>query len=407
MSVQTSELERNLSQTTTQAANKLPARETLQALLQSFDKQVPAERSLSMIAAGTTILAVIGVGFVLHVARPIMLPLAAAFIIAILLAPLADWLGRRGMPEGARAGIVVMFAAVALVAGLYFIRRPGVAWLDKLPEVAEEARMKLRGISKAVTQMQEVSKQVQEIASGPEKAGAPKEVVMRQAPMSETIIKAARNAVIQLLFTAVLAYFFLATRTSFRMKAMAARPSLKGKLQTARIIRDMQKKVGSYMFTMTLNNIGLGTAVGTALMAIGMLSPMVWGFLAGLLNFVPYLGPTVVTLLLAASGLVHYDTLSMGAAPALIYIALNFIESNVVTPSLIGVRLRISPLAIIVSIALLTWMWGAVGAIIAIPLVVFKTICDDVRFLRPIGVVIGEVEVVKGRKYGFCRIRTV
>lgn len=385
----------------------MPPRRTLEALLQSADKRFPAARSLSMIAIATTTLALIAAGFLLHAARPVMLPLTTAFVISLLLAPAADWLGRRGLPEGLRAAAVVLAAIAALLTAFYFLGRPAAQWFESLPEIAEEARQKLSGVAAAVSQVEEVSRRVEEMASTGDNGPEPQEVVLRAGSFTNALADGVRAAFIQIVFTAVLVYFLLATRSSFRLKAIAARPTVSGKLQTARLLRDMQKKVGSYMFTMLIINFGLAAVVAAGMAAIGMPSPLVWGALAGALNFVPYLGPAVVTILLGVAGVVQYDTLAMAAAAPAIYIAANFIESNLVTPMLVGVRLRISPLAIFVAVSFLAWLWGPVGAVIAIPLVVVtKTVCDAIEPLRPVGVLIGEIEVVKGRKFGFCRIET-
>lgn len=387
---------------------RMPSPRTPDALFTLLQRTMSAGRAISVIAVCVTIIAIIAVGFALHTARPIMMPLTAAFVLSLILAPAADWLGRRGLPEGLRAAIVVFAAMGAIFVGIYLVGKPAVAWSNKLPAVVEEARGKLSGLFDAVTQMQEVGEQVEEIASNGNGKTEPREVIVRGNSLPLSLAASARTIIVQLLFTAVLAYFLLETKSGFHANAIAARRTMRGKLQTARILRNMQKKVGVYMFTMLMINIGLGGCVAACLSAIGMPSPLVWGLLAAILNFVPYVGPAIVTVLLGLSGLVEYDTLKMAAAPVLIYVVLNFIESNFVTPLFIGVRLRISPLAILIAIAIFIWMWGPVGSLLAIPLVVvLKTICDSVPALKPIGVFIGDIKVVKGRKVDVWGVHTV
>ncbi len=384
-----------------------PSRWTLEKLLGSQNEATRSERWLAAIAVSATIIAVVAIGFVMHVARPIMLPLAAAFIIATLLAPIADRLARLGFSEGANAAVTVFAALAALGAVIFVIDKPVIAWTQRLPEVMDEAREKLDGVTAVMGRMRRATEEVEEKMTEIGEQSAPvQEVVVREATLAELIATSARAVGVQVLFTFVLVYFLLATRTSFRIKAMAAQPTLRGKLQVARIFRDINRKVGTYMLTMTIINIGLGAAMTAAMAAIGMPSPVVWGVLAGVLNFVPYLGPVIVTALLAMTGVVTFETLPGALLAPGLYILLNFIESNVVTPAIIGVRMLISPLSIIVFIAFLAWLWGPVGAVLAIPLlVVAKTVCDSVRFLQPVGVFIGDIEVVKGRKVGFCRNR--
>lgn len=386
---------------------KLPSRWTLERLLGASDGAGRRARWLAAIGVSMIIVAAAAVGFVFYAARPILLPLATAFIISALLTPIADRLGRLGLPEGADAGVTMLVAVAALIAAFLVVDRPVIAWTQKLPQTIEAALDKLDGVASAMSRMREATEEVEKSIS--ELAPEPvREVVVKETTMMESLASSAREASVQILFTLVLAYFLLAGRTSFRIKAMAAQPTLRGKLQVARIFRDIHRKVGQYMLTMTVINIGLGAAVALAMAAIGMPSPIVWGALAGVLNFVPYIGPAVVTLLAAATGLVTFDSLQQAALAPLVYVVLNFIESNVVTPSLVGVRMMLSPLAILLFVATFAWLWGPVGAVLAAPLlVVVKTVCDSVRFLQPVGVLVGEIHVVKERRLGFCGINAV
>jgi predicted PurR-regulated permease PerM len=211
--------------------------------------------------------------------------------------------------------------------------------------------------------------------------------------MPSVFAATARTAIVQFLLTWVLVFFFLASRTDLKRKLVAAHQGFGGKVRALHMFRDIEDRVGSYMFTMVMINAGLGVAMALAALLLGMPSPHIWGVLAALLNFVPYLGPATLTVLLGLSGIVHYEDPLVALAPMAAYAALNFIESNLVTPLLVGVRMRVTPLAVIISISLLTWLWGAVGAIIAIPLlVIFKTICDCTPVLQPVGILIGELE---------------
>src|SRR5690606_19200340 len=116
---------------------------------------------------------------------------------------------------------------------------------------------------------------------------------------------------------------------------------------------------------------------------------------AAVFNFIPFIGPAALTLLLALAGIVHYDDPLMALAPAGVFILLNFIESNFATPMILGVRMRITPLAIIVSVSLLTFLWGPLGGVLAIPLLlILKAVCDVTPELTPVGVLIGELKRV-------------
>jgi len=354
-----------------------------------------ARRSLGIIAASSLFLSVIAVAVVLYFAKPIMLPLAAAFIISVMLAPLAGRLVKMGLSQQVAAGAVAIFAFAAIISLIVYTGRPAIAWVEKAPDLVVEAREKLSGIEEAVTTMKEVSSKVEDIA----KVGADEDdtevISIRNDKGAKGMTQAAPGAIVQFLFTWVLAFFFLSERNEFRRKLAAANPSLGAKRRAMRLFANIENRIGSYMLTMATINAALGVALAAALWAVGMPSPHVWGLLAAMLNFIPYIGPAILTALLALSGVVHYDEGLMMLAPAGIFILLNFIESNFVTPMIMGVKMKITPLAIIVAVSLLTFLWGPVGGVLAIPLLlIFKAVCDATPALGPVGVLIGELERV-------------
>jgi predicted PurR-regulated permease PerM len=350
-------------------------------------------RSLQIIAASALFIAILGAGVFLHIAKPVMLPLTAAFVISIMLAPAAGRLTKIGFSRVAAAGLLTLLAVAAIASLIVFSGRPAIAWAENIPELAVEARQKLSGLEKAVSTVKEVSEQVEEIAKIGEEEEA---VAVRDPQPAINVTRAAPSAVIQFLFTWVLVFFLLAERNEFRRKLVAANRRMQGKMRALRMFSHIEHQIGLYMLTMTAINAGLGVAMALVALALGLPSPHIWGLLAAILNFIPFIGPAVLTLLLALAGIVHYDDLVMAFAPAASFILLNFIESNLVTPMILGVRTRITPLAIIISVSLLTFLWGPVGGVLAIPLLlILKAVCDMTPILTPLGVFIGELRRVE------------
>ncbi|MCA8894037.1 MAG: AI-2E family transporter [Amphiplicatus sp.] len=355
---------------------------------------------LQIIAVSCAFLAFAALAGVLYFARPLLIPVAAAFVASVLLLPFTKWITRRGAPLSLASLLVVLVSLAAFTLSLYLVIEPGVAWFERLPDVIERARGKLARVHDAMAAVKEVSDQVNQLTDI-EGEGAKAVVSPPQSPLGETLIALVRSTTVQLLFSTVLTYFFLAQSRELRRKAIVARCSLRGMLQSARSFRAIEKKVGAYMATMFSINLGLGLAVGVAMWAIGMPSPAVWGGLAAILNFVPFLGPTVMTALLGTTSLVTYDTLGAVILAPSIYIVLNFIESNFVTPTLMGARLTINPLAVILNISFWTFLWGPIGAVLSIPmLVIFKTVCDYSEFMRPLSILLGDSQTFTPRKDG-------
>lgn len=382
-----------------------PPRRTAQitALRSLLPKALPSisNNTQFIVAFSVAVIAAVVSCVALYFSRPIMIPIVTAFVLSVLLAPAAEWLKKRSIGDSTGAFIIVL-AAFSLFAGaVYLTIQPGAAWLERLPDVIEDAKGKLTNVQETVEKVQSVSEQVNDLTDlNGEKSN--NEVTIQQPALGGVLVSSARAILVQVLFTTVLTYFFLASRKDLQRKLMLMRTTTSGMLQTTRMMRAVEHKVGSYMLTMFVINIGLGAATTIVMIALGMPSPFVWGGLAAILNFIPYLGPFTLVVLLSVTGIVAFDTPLEMAAPALAYTALNFIESNFVTPLLIGVRLTISPLAVILNISFWTWMWGPAGAIISIPaLIIFKTVCDHSDVLRPVGLLIGDADTFRPVKSGF------
>ena len=361
--------------------------------------ELGVKRTLHLMAIAAWIVAVVALGAALYMMQPILVPITTAFIISILLVPATQWLKRRSVPQALRPLLVVSVTSALFIYALYLVIQPGAEWFQRLPDVIEQARDELEGIQDAFTAVQQVSDKVDELAGMGRESSTQEVVSVRGVEFGDALFGSARTFVVQIGLTAVLTFFFLASRRDMRRKVLLLRSSMRGMRNSGRMLRAIEKDMASYMLTMTAINIALGVATGLAMWAIGMPSPLVWGGLAAVLNFVPYLGPTAMTVLLGMTGLVAFEEPAMLFAPVGIYILLNFVESNFITPTLVGVRMTVSPLAIILSVAFWTWLWGPAGAIISIPaLLIFKTVCDHTEPLRPIGLLIGDAETFRPLK---------
>jgi predicted PurR-regulated permease PerM len=163
-------------------------------------------------------------------------------------------------------------------------------------------------------------------------------------------------------------------------------PSRRDKEETVKLSRDMEQTISTYLFTITLINMALALIIALAMSLVGMPNPPLWGAVAGILNFIPYFGPFVMTLVMVLAGLLSFESTGHALLPALIYLSVHATESNLITPAILGRRLTLSPVAIFISIMFWTWLWGMPGALLSVPLLMtFRIICDHVKPLAPVG----------------------
>src|SRR5262249_2706839 len=186
--------------------------------------------------------------------------------------------------------------------------------------------------------------------------------------------------------TFVLSLFLLASGTMFYEKIVQSFARLSEKKRALRVVYDVEREISRYLFTIALINAGLGIAIASGLWAIGVPTPFIWGIAAGILNFLPYVGAPLTIIGVAAISLVSFDSLSYAAAAPAYVMLCNVIEGHAVTPFVVGRRLEINAVAIFIAVAFWSWLWGLVGALIAVPLLVMiKVFCDHFESLHQVG----------------------
>jgi len=188
----------------------------------------------------------------------------------------------------------------------------------------------------------------------------------------------------------ILLYFLLASGDLFLSKTVKVFPGLDRKKEIVKITRAVEQQVSRYLFTVMVINIFMGITLGLGMYLIGMPNPVLWGVMAGLLVFLPYLGPLTGIAVVTLVALLTFDSLARALLAPAIYFALETIQGQIVTPMVLGLRLALNPVAIFVWLIFWGWMWGIAGVLLAVPmLTVFKILCDHIRPLAPVGEFLG------------------
>jgi predicted PurR-regulated permease PerM len=328
------------------------------------------DRLLASIALTTGIGLVLALPFALREGAEFFLPLTAALVIAIALVPFLEWMERRRVPSALAALMAVIAFLLVANTALVLIVVPAADWFRLLPERLPQIQNNLAPLIDFYSQLQRfVDETVQMLATGPV-AAAQTAAVDAPRSLLQFAATSAPAAIIQMVFALLIIYFFLAGWTRLRRRTINSRGSFDGAMAVARVIQNVVDATSAYVLTIATINLCLGLAVALALWLIGMPSPLMWGGIVALLNFVPYFGPMLAAALLALGGLMVFDDVWKALLPAALQVGFHLVEANVITPTILGRRLTMNPLLILVSLTFWAWVWGTPGALLGVPLLI-------------------------------------
>jgi len=306
-------------------------------------------------------------------AAAIAVPVAAAIVVGMVLGPFVDRLGRLGLPAFVAAAAVCLAAILLFHAVLAACALPLLGWIDRAPELWGDIRVKLEPLKEAVTSLGEVTKMV-ERAAGLDERGM---VAVAGPGFLSNLATAAPAMVAEAIIFAGTLFFFLATRRDLKRAILGLCISRRTRLAAARIFTDSETVLSRYFSIITVINIGLGVATTLLAFLAGLPTPALWGVLAAVLNFAPYIGPALVTFILFMVSLATSDTIWQAAAVAGAFVALTTVEGQFITPAVLGRHHTLNPLLIFIAIAWWLWLWGPVGAFIAVPFLLIGTVAID------------------------------
>jgi predicted PurR-regulated permease PerM len=319
---------------------------------------------------------IVALPFALREGAEFFMPVTAALVVAIALVPLLEWFERRGIPSKPSAGLCVIIFLMLAFFAIGSILIPAADWVAQVPTKITKVRSALEPVIRLYKHLDRwIERATSQIAISP--APQVRTVAVENNPhsMLGLLTTSAPHLIIQLFFALLVIFFFLAGWTAMRKKTIVSRGSFEGALTTARVIQEVVDATSTYLGTITLINIGLGTLTAGALWLLGMPSPIMWGGIVAVANYIPYLGPIASALLLFTGGLMTFPDIWGAMAPPAVFICFHLVEANFFTPMVIGHRLTISPLSILVSLSFWAWVWGTTGALLAVPLlIIMKTI---------------------------------
>lgn len=336
---------------------------------------------LRTIRTSLVLLAVISSAVAFYFGKDILVPVALGLLITLTLTPPVRWLRARGLPAALAAVSIVLGVAGAIGIGAWFLGAPVNELIESAPRTLARIRDRLAELQASAGGIDEVTRQVDEMVEGSGEAQT--RVVLEQPGLLSSAASSLASGMTSLAVALVFALFMLASGDLFYQKLVSVMPALSDKKRALRVVRDVEANVSRYLFTITLINAALGLVVGSLLHLWGMPGATLWGVIAAVLNFLPFVGALIGAGLLGAISLGQYDGLWAALVPPAIYLGCSTLEGNVLTPMIVGRRLELNTVAVFLAVAVWGWLWGIAGALMAVPmLVVFKVLCDHVDALH-------------------------
>jgi predicted PurR-regulated permease PerM len=329
----------------------------------------PVIRRAEVVAFALVGLLVITVVAVLWAAKAFFLPVVMAFIVGTMLSPAAGFLERHRIPRAVSAILIVtaVGAGAAFMVGL--ISSPLMEWSNRLPELGSLLRDKLHIFDRPLLLWQELQGMLGGSDTAPFQMPKFEWVQPAVEYLSPTLTEF-------LLFFATLV-LFLASWKDLRRALIMTFTDRATRLRTLRIINEIEEHLGGYLLTVTMINVGVGTAAGIICAVTGMPNAAGFGALAATLNYFPIIGPVAMFAILTVVGVVAFSTLGAGLIAPLAFAGIIFLEGHFITPTIIGRRLELNALAVFIALAFWTWLWGPMGGFLSSPLLIVALILKE------------------------------
>ena len=328
------------------------------------------------------LLAVLSVGAILYFAAVAFTPVALALFFALLLSPAVDALQRLHLPRAFAAALVMLALLLAGAAVVDVVSTPAKEWLARAPQTLRKIEQRIRPVRNVLAQVDAVKERADQIAQGshaatPAAAPAPTSGSAYAFEMTQSLFEA--------ITVLPLTLFFLSGGPPLLARMAGALSGSERSAACLRVTEAIRAELGRYFGTVALINLGLGIATAAAMTALGMPNAILWGTVAGVLNFIPFVGPIATLSILAIAALVTFNNVGQALAVPGAFLGLHLIESQLVQPLFVGHRLDLSALVILLAVWFGFWFWGIPGVMLAVPLLVaLKVAAEHVEGWRPV-----------------------
>ncbi|WP_244491881.1 AI-2E family transporter [Aureimonas sp. AU12] len=336
--------------------------------------------------------AITGIFFILlfgalYLAASFVLPVVFALLFMLVLSPVVRFAKRRlHIWEPVTAGVLVFGTLIAILSAFYLTSGPLTQIASSAPTYIRAVNDEISHVRDRLARFADARETAREATGAPAPAAAaPENVVLNGPGLLDNAASVVPQVIASIGFALIFLFFLLSSGNLFYQKLIESMPTFSDKRKALAIAHEIERELSRYLLTITLINAGLGVAIGTAMWVAGLPMPAVFGVLAFVLNFIPYLGAIVGIGLVGVVGLADSGMLSGAILPAVLYLGVTSIEGQLITPVLVGRRLEMNAAAVFLAVAFWGWIWGVVGMFLAVPLMVgVKVFASYVDGLHPL-----------------------
>ena len=350
-----------------------------------YSEPYPKEKKTNKRTWPLTSLSVLAIGYTIYFAQAVLFPIVLAFLLYFLFSPAVRMMRGIKIPRSLGSGLVLTFLLffTSFVISRFVI--PATQWLEAAPTHLLLIEKKLSFLKKPIARGLEIFEHFKNIDlfQNGEKLSQ-LDVQLNSTSFGYTIFDLTSSAFTTAAATAVLFYFLLVYGDHFLNRAkIILRASAKH--ENSDVIQQVERGISTYLITFLLINACLGLVIGIALWILGVPNPSLWGAMAAILNFIPYLGPIVGSIVVLLVSLLSFETGLEIALPPIVYFTINSIEGQFITPVLLSKKLSLNPIVVLISMMLWGWAWGIEGALLSIPLLAtFKIVCENIPKMRKV-----------------------
>lgn len=332
--------------------------------------------------------------YTLFFARAIFLPIVVAILLNFLLAPLVRAFKKIYIPEPISALFVILVFLGGIGYGFYELSAPTNEWLANGPQhfatISQKIERLKKPIEKSISGFFSIREQIESTTKMNLEERTPAVTVKASETPFGALFTSTGYFFAQLIVIFFILYFLLASGDFFLKKTIEIQPNLQKKKETVLIAREIKKQISNFLYIKTLTGIGLAIAISIVMYFMQMPSPILWGLLAGLLEFIPYIGVLIGTFLCAITALLIFNDFTQIVLPPISFFTITSLTGNFIVPIILSKSLTLHPVIIFVGVIFGGWMWGVTGALIAVPLIsILKIFCNNIRSLRTLSRFLG------------------